>query len=463
MKKFLLLTVPLVTLVAMGMTYMGGGGVSHREIIQGPFETPQDVTKRCIECHEDVADDFIHTRHWNWAGDPFNVPGHGDIRVGKINLINNYCIALPSNYPRCTSCHPGYGWKDRNFDFSNKENIDCLVCHEQTGTYKKTPAGAGMPAPGTDLVAVAQSVGLTTKTNCGACHFNGGGGTGIKHGDMDSTLLHADRKLDVHMGGLGYECSACHNTVNHKISGASHGSMAEGVNHIYCTDCHDNAQKPIHKDARITPHLDHVACETCHIPTFARKMPTKVWWDWSTAGMRENEKDADGLETYSKMKGDFKWASNVVPDYEWYAGSAQYNLPGDRFEPDAEVVALNTLNGSINDPAAKIYPFKVMRGKQIYDTKNHYMIIPKLFGEGGYWKTYDWNAASELGMKEVGLDYSGSYGFIETKMYWPINHMVAPKEDALPCEACHTAQGGRLDWKALGYQGDPAKTGGRKL
>ena len=104
-----------------------------------------------------------------------------------------------------------------------------------------------------------------------------------------------------------------------------------------------------------------------------------------------------------------------------------------------------------------------MRGKQIYDSQNNYLIVPKLFGEDGYWKTYDWNLASQLGMKEVNLDYSGKYGFIETEMYWPINHMVASKDKALKCTNCHGAKGNTLDWKALGYSGDPMKVKGRKL
>ncbi len=32
-------------------------------------------------------------------------------------------------------------------------------------------------------------------------------------------------------------------------------------------------------------------------------------------------------------------------------------------------------------------------------------------------------------------------GFVETEMSWPITHMVAPKEDALKCEQCHTKVG----------------------
>lgn len=39
--------------------------------------------------------------------------------------------------------------------------------------------------------------------------------------------------------------------------------------------------------------------------------------------------------------------------------------------------------------------------------------------------------------------------------------MVAPKEQALTCSDCHGEQG-RLDWSALGYTGDPRRTGGRK-
>ena len=52
---------------------------------------------------------------------------------------------MKSNEARCTSCHAGYGWVDDNFDFDNPENIDCLVCHDQTGLYKKFPTDAGHP------------------------------------------------------------------------------------------------------------------------------------------------------------------------------------------------------------------------------------------------------------------------------------------------------------------------------
>jgi len=118
-----------------------------------------------------------------------------------------------------------------------------------------------------------------------------------------------------------------------------------------------------------------------------------------------------------------------------------------------EVVHLNAPRGSIADKSAKITPFKLMRGKQPFDAGQNVLGTPHLFG--GYWKHYDWNQAMTDGMKAAGLPaYSGKLGFIETDMVWKVNHMVVPKQQALSCNECHGAQG-RMDWKALGYAGDP--------
>ena len=47
-------------------------------------------------------------------------------------------------------------------------------------------------------------------------------------------------------------------------------------------------------------------------------------------------------------------------------------------------------------------------------------------------------------MQAVNAPFSGKVDFLKTEMYWPITHMVAPKEKALGCVECHT-RGGRLD------------------
>ena len=168
-----------------------------------------------------------------------------------------------------------------------------------------------------------------------------------------------------------------------------------------------------------------------------------------------------GKSTFMNKKGSFVWQKNVPPQYAWYNGSADAYMAGDKIDPKG-VVKLTYPLGNIGDAKAKIYPFKVHTGKQIYDTKLNIIITPKTYGEGGYWDKYDWDLAADLGMKanatmvEKGLSYSGQHDFVETEMWWRINHMVSPKDQALQCNDCHN-KGQRLDWKALGYDGDPMK------
>ncbi len=68
------------------------------------------------------------------------------------------------------------------------------------------------------------------------------------------------------------------------------------------------------------------------------------------------------------------------------------------------------------------------------------LIVPHVYGKDStaYGVGLDWNLAAKVGMEEAGLPYSGQYSFIETEMFWPLNHMVAPVEDALQCTDCHS-------------------------
>ncbi|NOQ66949.1 MAG: tetrathionate reductase family octaheme c-type cytochrome [Desulfobacterales bacterium] len=441
---------------------------NHKQIT-GPFNSPMEVTQKCLECHEEAAHDVMQTSHWAWELEQ-EITGEGNVFRGKKNAINNFCISINSNQARCTSCHISYGWKDDSFDFTDKTRIDCLVCHDETGTYKKPGPAAGMPAGYTgnekydkkpvDLVKVAQNVGMPTRDNCIVCHGYGGGGNNVKHGDIDSSIKKPSRELDVHMGvdGQDFSCQECHTTENHEIKGNAMVVSPGGKNHISCTDCHD--EKP-HTETLLNSHMDTVSCQTCHIPSFAKEIPTKLSWDWSTAGEDRvsPEHDQYGKATYNKKKGDFIWGKDVVPAYAWYNGKGGAYLAGDKIDPDS-TTKLSWPEGDRNDPKAQIYPFKIHKGKQIYDSKNNYLITPKVFGTKGdpdaYWVNYDWNKAAAAGMKASGLAYSGEYGFAPTEMYWRINHMVVPADNALGCLDCH-GDNGRLDWQALGYKADPMR------
>jgi hypothetical protein len=73
------------------------------------------------------------------------------------------------------------------------------------------------------------------------------------------------------------------------------------------------------------------------------------------------------------------------------------------------------------DKSSKIWPVKMHRGKQIYDSIHNTLIQPKLHaeikGDSAYWKDFDWHTASAAGMKHLELPYSGKYDFVETEMY----------------------------------------------
>jgi len=484
----------------------------HKELVQLTGEVDAlAVTQNCLSCHEKEGKAILKTSHWNWQGpSPYTMGHEKRIDLGKRHsTINNFCININGNWERCTSCHIGYGWKDETFDFDDMSKIDCLVCHDTTQSYKKAPPGAGFPKKDVDLINVAQNVGRPSRATCGTnCHFVGGGGDAVKHGDMNTNLEEPKGTCDVHMGvdgkGMDFKCQDCHKTRNHMISGRSI-SVPAAEGDLSCEYCHTD--RP-HTDANLlvyhlNKHTQTIACQTCHIPIYSKCRPTKVYWDWSTAGEdRKPKKDRYGKPDYNKKKGSFKWKESAKPEYYWYNGIVKRHLLGDRIN-EAGVTELTKPVGSINDPASRIYPFKLHRGKQISDAVYKYLIVPKLWK--GYWKHWDWDQASRDGMKHAGLEYSGKYEFVETVMYWGITHEVMPKGNALSCANCHTAlskapycgnchqdrngtdfktlsergidfealaKKGRdveglkgttnyIDFNALGYKGDPIETGGR--
>ncbi len=220
-----------------------------------------------------------------------------------------------------------------------------------------------------------------------------------------------------------------------------------------CTRCH--AERP-HRNARLNDHLSAVACQTCHLPEVARAQPTKVAWDWSTAGA-----DAPGADPhdYLKIKGSFVYTQGLQPEYLWFNGDVDRYLKGDRIDPSG-VVHINLPRGDIQDPRARIWPFKVHRGKQPFDLEHLILLVPKTIGPDGFWVTFDWKSSLALGAAAAGLPFSGEFGFVETDMHWNLNHMVAPRGRSLQCTDCH-GEDGRMDWRALGYPGDPAQLGGR--
>ena len=445
------------------------------KVLQQDFKSGPEVTKACLSCHTEAARQLQLTQHWKWEF--LNPDGR---RLGKKNIINNFCTSVASNYAYCTTCHIGYGWKDEGFDFAAQENVDCLICHDTTGNYRKAPGFAGQvvtketelpPGSGTvvkavNLKPIAQEVARTSRDNCGACHFFGGGGDGVKHGDLDSSLASPDKALDVHMDATGnnFSCATCHMTEGHQVPGSRYAPTAvdKGGAHLRgkeyttnpttCQSCHGQApHKP--KSAKLNDHTNRIACQTCHIPAYARGgVPTKMSWDWSTAGRMGPDgkplvrKDAKGHVIYTAAKGDFVLAENVVPEYLWFNGKVTYTLLGDKIEKGAQPTRINHFEGSADDRKSMIWPVKVFRGKQAYDPVNKSLVVLHMAGtdDTAFWTNFNWEKAVAVGMASVGAPFSGQVDFVSTESMWPITHMVAPAKDALRCHDCH-ASGGRLE------------------
>ena len=189
---------------------------SKLEELQVHFDSGPEVTRACLKCHNEAGNQFRHNKHWTWD---YKHPKTGQ-HLGKSVLINNFCTNARGNEGMCAQCHAGYNMTDSNFDFDNQDNMDCLICHESTGTYYKTPTTKGNEScsimfegkPEIDWTTIAQSVSMPTRNNCGKCHFYGGGGDNVKHGDLSSVLFDPPIEIDVHMSkdGEDFTCVTCH-------------------------------------------------------------------------------------------------------------------------------------------------------------------------------------------------------------------------------------------------------------
>jgi len=452
------------------------------DALKKAFSSGPEVTQACLTCHTEASKQVMSSVHWTWH---YTHPTTGQ-ELGKSRVINAFCGNVATNETRCTSCHAGYGWeKVQDGPPKDQTSVDCLICHDRTGTYTKLDNKAGQPpvspvppnaltitgAPAVpvDLAAAARSVGLPARENCGQCHFYGGGGDNVKHGDLSSALLTADKSIDVHMAkdGPNFACSTCHVSDQHVLAGSRYSVNAHDTKGTAgkpgarrdvatCESCHGTAP---HQGAsligmKLNDHVDRVACQTCHIPEFAKGgVATKTKWDWSTAGKLKDGKpyheddfvqsDGKRLHTYLSTKGDFEWAENVVPHYAWFDGQVRYTTTEDKIDPSS-VVEVNKISGSAEDPASRIWPFKRMEGRQAYDVKLRNFVYNHVYGpetDTAFWTNFDWAKSIKAAMDQTGQPYSGEFGFVDTYMYWPITHMVAPKESALECQSCHSKDG----------------------
>lgn len=435
---------------------------SKHKALQGDFKSGPEITKACLSCHSEAGNQFRQTIHWTWL-DPNSKK---DPLTGKAgHSINNFCISTNAmKDKKCQDCHTGWEGKSSGVNclvchgqekFNFKEAFDDLAFLSETDDEESKELAQGVYE---DIRDAVQNISRPTRKNCGSCHFYGGGGDGVKHGDLDSSMIKPNKPLDVHMGidGQNFQCQRCHTTRLHHVAGRIYGTPA--VSHrrslieddltpkIMCESCH--SRKPHKSGHKANDHTDKVACQSCHIPKFARVNLTKMSWDWSKAGKTKDGKPYTedgplGKHTYMSIKGEMTWAKNVEPEYFWFNGALNTLTVKDTIDP-GKVVKVSWPEGRREDENARIFPFKVHMGKTPYDKVNKTMLPPLLSGEDGYWTTLDWPSALRHGAHDLQISYSGQFDFVETSYVFPITHMVAPKENVVSCGECHNNTQSRL-------------------
>lgn len=99
----------------------------------------------------------------------------------------------------------------------------------------------------------------------------------MQHGDLDSSLKNPPKDL-MYMAkdGANMVCSDCHTFNSHQPSGSRYAATARSHgldlprndhNQATCESCHSSSP---HQQARLNMHTGKLACQTCHIPAFAR-------------------------------------------------------------------------------------------------------------------------------------------------------------------------------------------------
>ena len=459
----------------------GGGGGPH-DNITGTFNTPADVTVKCLECHAVEGGDAINSLHgMNLTPAPNVTNTTGDSQ--KLQEINTFC-----SYPNpdmagaaCLGCHPTLG-KYENLVASD---LDCLRCHndaykrgfaaepdpakhitvtdymgnektyipsdrdDTTGEFYVEFKWAAMPGlTATDLIA---GVHRPTTTTCVSCHAKAGGGDWTKRGDIglssdDPPPLTEDVHLaSVASGGAGLGCADCHVSINHEIPGRGIDLRpSEGGNAKECVDCHAAMAAGGHaaQGNRAEPdrHVNRVSCKSCHIPVFGKGGTdgTELWRDWTNPHWNQALCDGQGAWAGYEHK-----EHNVVPDHVFYDGTSYVYELGQaltRIDPISGLEMMADANGAATDDLGISMLVPVKRHQSNMAVMSSGADAGKVIPFDVVWQfmTGKYDEAAANGQSYAG--YSGSYEWKNLEAEMAINHGVSPAASVAECTSCHHAR-----------------------
>ena len=417
----------------------------------------------CVACHEGEAQAAHASVHYQQSGStPYvtNIDGS----AGKTDkAFNTYC-GTPVTSPRatCAGCHVSNGKYPTAVPTTDQlNNVDCMMCHQDNYAriaappYEFIPAtdASGLPrtlslpvedetgfsfVPNEDKMSIsileaARTVHPTTRASCLRCHAKASGSDGGKRGDMSTVSIDPPVSSDVHMSSHGenMSCSECHDAGNHRVRGRGLDLRPSDTSEMFtCAKCHTDApHKGSSSDiASIDTHANRVACQTCHIPSFAKDISTELSRDWEQPHFSPTACNGQGAWVPGEIR-----ANNVTPSYKWFDGSSYVYAMGQ--VPTARedgMLAMGVPNGSVNSAMAKIYPMKEHTSTVAQHDASGVLIPHSTFD---YFAYGDFDKAVKEGMSTLGI--SGSYTMKQVHTYQTINHGVEDDSSALKCGSCH--------------------------
>jgi hypothetical protein len=353
-------------------------------------------------------------------------------------------------------------------------NIDCLMCHQDEYARIGAPPYEDVVVVGADgspttiqipvaetfrfmpdeskmsisILEAARTVHPTTRKTCLRCHAGASGSDGGKRGDLSSVTVDPPRSSDIHMSSHGEDmnCSDCHSAENHRFEGRGLDLRPNDVDtRLTCAECHTDQP---HEDYSVTRvgsldrHAAKVACQTCHIPEFAKDISTELVRDWTHSEF--SPKACGGRGGW--LPGEVR-AMNVIPTYRWFDGTSQVyvlgQIPTENEDGEKE---FGVPNGTVDSDEAKIYPMKEHRSVSAQHDATGLMIPHSTYT---FFTQNSFDEAVRVGMEIEGLE--GSYSLADVHTYQTINHGVEDEDNALACDDCHESSS-RMDLKnQLGY------------
>jgi len=429
----------------------GGGGT-------GPHAnlTFSQYPGNCLSCHQDKANEVASSTHYRWTGDAPDMVNDSTLAQGKLtNAVNSYCINILGDWQVCGACHVGRG-KRPDDTSATYENIDCLMCHNEEYATQRTRLEDGSMGVQSPIDRMVQNIQRPTRSNCLECHAKAGGGDAVKRGDLSlATIINSDPYFDVHMNtsGADLNCQACHVFKNHRVIGK--GSDLRPTDdptrgsEVSCLTCHSDKGTSVgHATTKINDHVARLACQTCHIPVYA-KVATEIHRDWRFHhdGSQADESAAAGHPYTDKQ-------SDLIPVYAFWNRSSNNALLGDdasqTYDSLLETYPTSRPVGDVNDPSSKLYPFKYKTAMQPKTRFDNRLIALDTFeylkGSGNV------VTAIQEGLLNMGYSKDTIFDWVVTDTYQLLNHGISPASGALQCADCHgtTAQ---MDLQGeLGYQ-----------